>query len=107
MTAAIPIPALLRSQGVIAGTHVLSARLTEPDDAAGQALRMRPGELVVDLLRIRLADGGPFSLEHARLPARRFRDRLSCRSAALSTSCWPNTTAPTPTRPSSGSRWLL
>ena len=66
------IPALLRSQGVTAGTHVLSARLAEPDDAAGQALRMRPGELVVDLLRIRLADGSPFSLEHARLPARRF-----------------------------------
>jgi GntR family transcriptional regulator len=66
------IPALLRSQGVTAGTHVLSARLTEPDDAAGQALRMRPGELVVDLVRIRLADGSPFSLEHARLPAKRF-----------------------------------
>jgi GntR family transcriptional regulator len=66
------IPALLRSQGVTAGTHVLSARLTEPDDAAGQALRMRPGELVIDLLRLRLADGCPFSLEHARLPAKRF-----------------------------------
>jgi GntR family transcriptional regulator len=66
------IPALLRSQGVTAGTHVLSARLAEPDDAAGQALRMRAGELVVDLVRIRLADGSPFSLEHARLPAKRF-----------------------------------
>jgi GntR family transcriptional regulator len=66
------IPALLRSQGVTAGTHVLSAQLTEPDDAAGQALRMRPGELVVDLVRLRLADGSPFSLEHARLPAKRF-----------------------------------
>jgi GntR family transcriptional regulator len=66
------IPALLRSQGMTAGTHVLSARLAEPDDEAAQALRMRPGELVVDLLRLRLADGSPFCLEHARFPARRF-----------------------------------
>ena len=35
-------------------------------------LGARPGELVVDLVRIRLADGSPFSLEHARFPARRF-----------------------------------
>ena len=66
------IPALLRSQGMTAGTHVLSARLAEPDDDAAQALRMRPGELVVDLLRLRLADGSPLCLEHARFPARRF-----------------------------------
>lgn len=66
------IPALLRSQGVTAGTHVLSARLAEPDDGAAQALRMRPGELTVDLVRLRLADGSPFSLEHAQFPARRF-----------------------------------
>ena len=66
------LPALLRSQGVAAGTHVLSARLAEPDDDAAQALRMRPGELAVDLLRLRLADGSPFCLEHARFPAKRF-----------------------------------
>jgi GntR family transcriptional regulator len=60
----VGVPALLRSQGVVAGTRVLSARLAEADDVAAQALRTRPGELVVDLVRIRL--------EHARLPARRF-----------------------------------
>lgn len=68
----VGVPALLRSQGVVAGTRVLSARLAEPDDPTAQALRTRPGDLVVDLVRIRLADGSPFSLEHARLPARRF-----------------------------------
>lgn len=68
----VGVPALLRSQGVVAGTRVLSARLTEPDDPTAQALRTRPGDLVVDLVRIRLADGSPFSLEHARLPAKRF-----------------------------------
>jgi GntR family transcriptional regulator len=68
----VGVPALLRSQGVVAGTRVLSARLIEPDDPTAAALHTRPGDLVVDLVRIRLADGSPFSLEHARLPARRF-----------------------------------
>ena len=68
----VGVPALLRSQGVVAGTKVLSARLTEAGDSAAHALRTRPGELVVDLVRIRLADGSPFSLENCELPARRF-----------------------------------
>ena len=68
----VGVPALLRSQGVVAGTRVLSARLAEADDVTAQELRARPGELVVDLVRIRLADGSPFSLEHAKFPARRF-----------------------------------
>jgi GntR family transcriptional regulator len=68
----VGVPALLRSQGVLAGTRVVSARLAEADDVTAQALRTRPGELIVDLVRIRLADGLPFSLEHARFPARRF-----------------------------------
>jgi GntR family transcriptional regulator len=68
----VGVPALLRSQGVVAGTRVLSARLAEADDGTAQALRARPGELVIDLVRIRLADGSPFSLEHAKFPARRF-----------------------------------
>jgi GntR family transcriptional regulator len=66
------VPGLLRSQGVVAGTRVLSARLAEADEVAAQALRARPGELVVDLVRIRLSDGSPFSIEHAKLPAQRF-----------------------------------
>ena len=68
----VGVPALLRSQGVVAGTRVLSARLAEADDVTAQALHARPGDLVIDLVRIRLADGSPFSLEHARFPARRF-----------------------------------
>ena len=99
------IPALLRSQGVTAGTHVLSARLAEPDDAAGQALRMRPGELVVDLLRIRLADGSPFSLEHARLPARRFPGLLELPLGGSVYELLAEHYGAGPTRPSSGSRW--
>jgi GntR family transcriptional regulator len=68
----VGVPALLRSQGVLAGTRVVSARLAEAEDATAQALRARPGELIVELVRIRLADGSPFSLEHAKFPAQRF-----------------------------------
>jgi GntR family transcriptional regulator len=72
LSRAVGVPALLRSQGVVAGTRVISARLSAPDEAAAQALRLHPGDLVIDLVRIRLADGSPFSVEHAMLPAHRF-----------------------------------
>jgi GntR family transcriptional regulator len=68
----VGVPALLRSQGVVAGTRVMSARLSEPDESAAQALGLRAGDLVIDLVRIRLADGSPISVEHAMLPADRF-----------------------------------
>jgi GntR family transcriptional regulator len=68
----VGVPALLRSQGVVAGTRVMSARLSEADESAARALRLRAGELVIDLVRIRLADGSPISVEHAMLPADRF-----------------------------------
>ncbi len=68
----VGVPALLRSQGVVAGTRVMSARLAAADEPAAQALHLRPGDLVIDLVRIRLADGSPISVEHAMLPAERF-----------------------------------
>ena len=68
----VGVPALLRSQGVVAGTRVLSARLSAAGELAAQALRLRAGDLVVDLVRIRLADGSPISVEQAMLPADRF-----------------------------------
>jgi GntR family transcriptional regulator len=68
----VGVPALLRSQGVVAGTRVMSARLAGADEPTAQALHLRPGDLVVDLVRIRLADAIPISVEHATLPADRF-----------------------------------
>ncbi len=68
----VGVPALLRSQGVVAGTRVMSARLAAADERAVAALRLRPGEFVIDLVRIRLADARPISVEHAMLPADRF-----------------------------------
>jgi GntR family transcriptional regulator len=68
----VGVPALLRSQGVVAGTRVMSARLAAADESAAAALRLRPGEFVIDLVRLRLADSRPISVEHAVLPADRF-----------------------------------
>ena len=68
----VGVPALLRSQGVVAGTQVLSAGLSAADEPVARALGLRRGDLVVDLHRIRLADGSPIVVEHARFPADRF-----------------------------------
>jgi GntR family transcriptional regulator len=68
----VGVPALLRSQGVVAGTRVMSARLAAANESAAQALHLRRGDLVIDLVWIRLADGSPMSVEHAMLPAERF-----------------------------------
>jgi GntR family transcriptional regulator len=68
----VGVPALLRSQGVMAGTRVLSAGLSGADEPAAHALGLRRGDLVIDLVRIRLADGSPLSVEHAMFPANRF-----------------------------------
>src|ERR1700749_1976817 len=68
----VGVPALLRSQGVVAGTQVLSAGLSAADEPVARALGLRRGDLVVDLNRPRLADGSPIVVEHARFPADRF-----------------------------------
>lgn len=56
----------------MAGTRVLSAQLSVADEAATQALRLDRGDVVIDLVRIRLADGQPISVDHAMFPASRF-----------------------------------
>jgi len=68
----VGVPALLRSQGVTAGTRVLSSGLVDADPVTSRHLDLKVGELVVSLVRIRLADGSPISIEHAMLPADRF-----------------------------------
>jgi GntR family transcriptional regulator len=68
----VSVPALLRSQGVTAGTRVLSAALGVADPAARDELGLADGSLVLRLVRVRLADGSPISVEHAQLPADRF-----------------------------------
>ena len=63
---------MLRSQGVTAGTRVVTAGLGGADETAARELGLETGALVVSLVRIRLADGSPISVEHATLPADRF-----------------------------------
>jgi GntR family transcriptional regulator len=68
----VGVPALLRAQGMTSGSRIISTGLVVADDETAKALGLQPGDLVLDLVRIRLADGSPMSLEHARLPAERF-----------------------------------
>lgn len=62
----------LRRQGFVAGTQVLSATMGGADDITAEQLGLQPGNLVLDIVRIRLADGVPLSLERFRLPAEIF-----------------------------------
>jgi GntR family transcriptional regulator len=66
------VPAYLVRQGYVAGTRVLSTGMTVADPPTCSALQLKPGSLVLDIRRIRLADGTPISLDHARFPADRF-----------------------------------
>lgn len=68
----VGVPSLLRDQGFTAGTQLLSAALTVADDETRTALDLAAGDYVFDIVRIRLADGQPISLDHARLPAHLF-----------------------------------
>ena len=67
----VGVPALLRDQGFTAGSRIVSISVAPPSGDAADALRLGPTDLVVDVVRIRLADGVPISLEHAQLPADR------------------------------------
>jgi GntR family transcriptional regulator len=71
------IPQMLAEQGFASTTRVL-AESTEPASAGiATALRMAPGDPVISLLRLRLADGEPLSLERMFLDAQRFPDLLT------------------------------
>jgi GntR family transcriptional regulator len=68
----VGVPALLRQQGMVAGTRVVSTGLVAADEQIATALELPPGCHVFDVVRIRLADGIPISLEHVWLPAEMF-----------------------------------
>jgi GntR family transcriptional regulator len=65
----VGLPEYLRRQGFLAGTQVLSATMASADEATAASLAIPAGSLVFDIVRIRLADGMPLSLERARFPA--------------------------------------
>lgn len=68
----VGLPSMLRDQGFHAGTRVISAAVVGSGAPCAAALGVEPGALVLSVVRIRLADGAPLSLEHAQLPADRF-----------------------------------
>jgi len=71
LSVVVGLPEYLRRQGFVAGTQVLSATITTADEATSAHLEVAAGSLVVTIVRIRLADGVPLSLERTRLPADR------------------------------------
>lgn len=71
LSVVVGLPEYLRRQGFVAGTQVLSATITTADEATAVHLEVAAGSLVVTIVRIRLADGVPLSLERTRLPADR------------------------------------
>jgi GntR family transcriptional regulator len=68
----VGVPALLRAQGMTSGSRIVSTGMVVADEETAAALALAQDTYVVDVVRIRLADGAPISLEHVRLPAERF-----------------------------------
>ena len=58
----------LRRQGLHAGAHVLSARRRRANTAVADALELEQGSPVVEVVRVRFADGDPFALERSSFP---------------------------------------
>ena len=72
LTSLTGLPAYLRRQGFQSGARVLSTGTLVADEATAAALALSEGELVLEVLRVRLADEQPVSLERARFPAESF-----------------------------------
>ncbi|MBB2993617.1 GntR family transcriptional regulator [Mycolicibacterium iranicum] len=68
----VGVPAFLASQGYVAGTRVLSTKIGAPDATTQQALGISADDFVIEIQRVRLADGSPISLELAQFPADAF-----------------------------------
>jgi GntR family transcriptional regulator len=76
LTSLAGLPSYLRRQGFQADARVLSTTTVEADADTVSALGLSGPALVLEVVRVRLADGDPISLERARFPAERFPDLL-------------------------------
>jgi GntR family transcriptional regulator len=76
LTSLAGLPAYLRRQGFESDARVLSTTTVEADAETAAALALAAGAFVLEVVRVRLADGEPISLERARFPAERFPDLL-------------------------------
>jgi GntR family transcriptional regulator len=66
------LPGHLRRQGHESSAQVLSARLMGADSWTASELQVPEAALVYEIVRLRLSDGEPISLERNRFPADRF-----------------------------------
>ena len=76
LTSLAGLPAYLRRQGFQSDARVLSTATVEADGETAAALGLSERALVLEVVRVRLADGDPISLERALFPAARFPDLL-------------------------------
>ena len=72
LTSLAGLPAYLRRQGFESDARVISTATVNAEHEAAAALGLSPGDLVHDVVRVRLADREPISLERATFPAARF-----------------------------------
>ena len=72
LTSLTSLPAYMRRQGFQSGARVLSTATVGADAETAAALGVPEGALVLEVVRVRLADELPISLERARFPADRF-----------------------------------
>jgi len=66
----------LRRQGHTAGARVLSAREGPAGRRTANALHLKPGDSVIEVVRMRSSDGAPLALERSLFAADRFPDLL-------------------------------
>ena len=76
LTSLASLPAYLRRQGFQSDARVISTAMISSDGELAAALGLGPDELAHEIVRVRLADGEPISLERAVFPADRFPDLL-------------------------------
>ncbi len=74
LTSLSGLPAYLRRQGFQSDARVISTATMEADETIAATLGVPAGALVFEVVRVRLANGDPISLERAILPADQFPD---------------------------------
>lgn len=72
LTSLSGLPAYLRRQGFESDARVLSTATIPCDAESAADLGLAEGDLVLEVVRVRLADREPISLERAQFPAGRF-----------------------------------
>lgn len=100
----VGVPAFLANQGYVAGTRILSTRITTPDQTTRTALRLAPNDYVVEIQRVRLADGSRSPLSRRSFRPTSSRGCSNSSSADRSTRSSNRSTAWFPGGPTNASK---